>query len=404
MASLDGASQFKTWWYIHLPHTWPLFVGIYILIAMLGVTELSATMVLLPAGLPNFAQRLLNQMHYARDQQVIASCLVLIILFLFLAVIVVLLLRLTRVRWLVALVIIATCIPALTGCDDVSSTSDTPKVLNAFGKTGWGQGEFAYPRAIDITGDGSLFVVDKSGRIQRLSPEGEFLDCINMPLIETGKPTGLSVAPDGNLYVADTHYHRILVFSPEGKLIDEFGKFGQEDGCFIYPTDVAFSPDGRIFVSEYGGNDRISVFTGRGDFLFCFGTPGSGTGQLARPSALCVDSVRNCLYVADACNHRIAVYDLNGNVLEYISSVGRAQGQLRYPYDLALLADGTLVVCEYGNNRLQLFGPDRKSLAVYGRAGRQSGQLAYPWGVAVDARRRAFIVDAGNNRIQVWQL
>jgi DNA-binding beta-propeller fold protein YncE len=125
---------------------------------------------------------------------------------------------------------------------------------------------------------------------------------------------------------------------------------------------------------------------------------------LGRPSALCMDSERNCLYVADVCNHRIAVYDLNGNLLEYISSAGRAPGQLRYPYDLALLADGTLVVCEYGNNRLQLFGPDRKSLAVYGCAGRQSGQLAYPWGVAVDARRRAFIVDAGNNRIQVWQL
>ena len=404
MASLDGASRFKTWWYIHLPHTWPVFVGTFILIVMLGITELSATMVLLPAGLPNFAQRLLNQMHYARDQQVIASCLVLILMFIFLAIMVVLLLRLTRVRWLMALVIIAACVPSLTGCDDVSSTSDTPKVLNAFGKTGRGQGEFAYPRAIDITGDSSLFVVDKTGRIQRLSPEGKFIDCINMPLIETGKPTGLSVAPNGNLYVADTHYHRVVVFSPEGKLIDEFGKFGQENGCFIYPTDVAFSPDGRIFVSEYGGNDRISVFTRQGDFLFYFGNPGSGTGQLARPSALCVDAAKNCLYVADACNHRIAVYDLSGNLLEYIGSAGRAPGQLRYPYDLALLADGTLVVCEYGNNRLQLFGPDRKSLAVYGCAGRQSGQLAYPWGVAVDARRRAFIVDAGNNRIQVWQL
>ncbi len=404
MASLDGASRLKTWWYVHLPQTWPVFVGTFILIVMLGVTELSATMVLLPAGLPNFAQRLLNQMHYARDQQVIASCLVLILMFLFLAVIVVLLLRLTRARWLLMYAIIAVCIPALSGCDDVSSASDAPKVLDAFGKTGRGQGEFAYPRAIDINSDGSLFVVDKTGRIQRLSSEGEFLDCINMPLIETGKPTGLSVAPNGNLYVADTHYHRVVVFSPKGKLIDEFGKFGQENGCFIYPTDVAFSPDGRIFVSEYGGNDRISVFTGQGDFLFCFGTPGNGASQLARPSALCVDSARKCLYVADACNHRIAVYDLNGNLLEYIGSVGRAPGQLRYPYDLAILDNGTLVVCEYGNNRLQLFGPDRRSLAVYGCAGRQSGQLAYPWGVAVDARRRAFIVDAGNNRIQVWQL
>ena len=144
--------------------------------------------------------------------------------------------------------------------------------------------------------------------------------------------------------------------------------------------------------------------TKQGDFLFCFGTPGNGAGQLARPSALCVDSARKCLYVADACNHSIAIYDFDGSLVEYIGSVGRSAGQLRYPYDLALLDDGTLVVCEYGNNRLQLFGPDRKSLAVCGRAGRQPGQLAYPWGVSVDARRRAFIVDAGNNRIQVWQL
>jgi ABC-type Fe3+ transport system permease subunit/DNA-binding beta-propeller fold protein YncE len=404
MASLDGASQFKTWWYIHLPHTWPLFVGTFILIMMLGITELSATMVLLPAGLPNFAQRLLNQMHYARDQQVIASCLVLIFLFLILAAIVVLLLRLTLVRWLVVFAIVATSAPAITGCDEKSSPSNTPKVLAAFGQTGRGKSEFTYPRAIDLTNDGSLFVVDKTGRIQKLSPEGECFDCLNMPLIETGKPTGLSVAPNGNLYVADTHYHRVVIFSSEGKLIDEFGKFGQENGCFIYPTDVAFSPDGRIFVSEYGGNDRINVFTEQGDFLYCFGTPGSGFGRLARPSALCVDSARKRLYVADACNHRIAIYNFDGQLIEYLGSAGMAPGQLRYPYDLALLADGTLVVCEYGNNRLQLFGPDRKSLAVYGCAGRQAGQLAYPWGVAVDARRRAFIVDAGNNRIQVWQL
>jgi ABC-type Fe3+ transport system permease subunit/DNA-binding beta-propeller fold protein YncE len=404
MASLDGASQVKTWWYVHLPHTWPLFVGTFILIVMFSITELSATMVLLPAGLPNFAQRLLNQMHYARDQQVIASCLVLVCLFFTLTAIVVLLLRVLRTRWLMVSVIFVACMTSLTGCGDKSYPSDGPKILGTFGRTGRGQCEFVYPRAIDIAGDGSLFIVDKTGRIQRLGSEGDFLDVIEMPLIETGKPTGLSVAPNGNLYVADTHYHRVVVFSPEGELIDEFGRFGQENGCFIYPTDVAFSPDGRIFVSEYGGNDRISVFAGKGDFLYCFGAPGSASGQLARPSALCVDKSRECLYVADACNHRIAIYDLGGELLGYIGSAGRAAGQLRYPYDLALLPDGSLVVCEYGNNRLQLFSPEGRSLGAYGQPGRQLGQLAYPWGVAVDARRRAFIVDAGNNRIQVWQL
>ena len=404
MASLDGASWFKTWWYVHLPHTWPVFVGTLILIVVFSITELSATMVLLPAGLPNFAQRLLNQMHYARDQQVIASCLVLSCLFLVLTAVVVLLLRIIRIRQLTMLIIFAVCVSGLIGCDDKSGLTDVPKIVDAFGRTGRGQGEFIYPRAIDITDNGLLFIVDKTGRIQRLSPEGDFLDVIKMPLTEAGKPTGLSIAPNGNLYVADTHYHRVVVFSPDGKLIDEFGRFGQDDSCFIYPTDVAFSGDGRIFVSEYGGNDRVSVFTEWGDFLYCFGAAGSGAGQLARPSALCVDNVRKRLYVADACNHRVAIYNLDGKLIGYIGSAGRAPGQLRYPYDLAVLPDGTLVVCEYGNNRLQLFSPEGRSLTVYGRAGRQLGELAYPWGLAVDGRRRAFIVDAGNNRIQVWQL
>jgi ABC-type Fe3+ transport system permease subunit len=86
MAALDGASPFQTWRHVHLPRVWPVLVGTFLLVTMLGLTELPATMILLPAGLPDFAQRLLNQMHYARDQQVIASCLVLVLLFVFLVV------------------------------------------------------------------------------------------------------------------------------------------------------------------------------------------------------------------------------------------------------------------------------------------------------------------------------
>jgi DNA-binding beta-propeller fold protein YncE len=403
MASLDGASWLKSWWYVHLPRTWRLFAGAFLLILMFSITELSATMVLLPAGLPNFAQRLLNQMHYARDQQVIASCLILICLFLILAALLVLLIRGIRTRLYMTLVMLCITTLALTGCSRKPNYTEEPKVIDAFGQTGKGSGEFIYPRAIDITSDGSLFIVDKTGRIQRLTADGDFLAEFQMPLIEVGKPTGLSFAPNGNLYVADTHYHRVVIFSPEGKIVGQFGKFGQDDGCFIYPTDIAFSGDGRIFVSEYGGNDRISVFSEKGDFLYCFGTPGNGPGQLSRPSALCVDSSQKHLYVADACNHRIGIYNLEGKLLKYIGSLGRDPGQLRYPYDLALLSDGCIAVCEYGNNRLQLFSSDGKSLGVYGCPGHRMGELAYPWGLAIDNKERVFIVDAGNNRIQVWK-
>lgn len=402
MAKLDGASRFQAWWHVQLPRTWPLIVGTFILVVMLGVTELSATMVLLPAGLPNFAQRLLNQMHYARDQQVIASCLVLICVFLLLSGVVVLMLRAVRLSRRAVLLILCATVIGLGGCND--KRGGEAKVIDAFGQSGRGAGEFVYPRAIDIAADHSLVVIDKTGRIQRLDASGKYLEVMNMPKIDTGKPTGLTVHPNGNLYVADTHNHRVLVFSPEGKIVREFGKFGEDDGCFIYPTDIVFSHNGEIYVSEYGGNDRISVFDPNGVFLRCFGSPGPGRGEFSRPSAMCIDSKRKRLYIADACNHRIAVYGLDGGLIDYIGSVGRGAGQLRYPYDVALLSDGTLAVCEFGNNRIQLFSPEGRSMAVYGQAGRGLGQLAFPWGVAVDKAGRAFIVDAGNNRIQVWQL
>ena len=404
LAATDGASWSRSWWHVHLPALWHLPVAAFVLATMLGLLELQATTVLLPAGVPNFAQSLLNQMHYARDQQVIASCLVLVGGYAALGAGALALRAIWRVagRTPVAGLLLACAAVALAGCG--RQPAGRPEVVRHFGKTGRGPGEFLYPRAIDIAADGTLWVIDKTGRLQRFDAKGRYLGGFAMPDIERGKPTGFSVGPDGRLYVADTHYQRVMVYTPAGKLLRRFGSYGMGPGQFIYPTDVAFAPDGRLFVSEYGGNDRVSIYTRDGEFLRSFGSFGGGRGQLSRPSAVKVDPRRKCLYVADACNHRIAVYDLQGSLRRYLCSVGRGPGQLRYPYDLALRKDGRLVVCEYGNNRIQVLSPDGRSLGVYGSAGRQLGQLAAPWGVCVDGDENACVVDALNNRIQVWRL
>lgn len=402
MAAVDGASDFKTWLHVHLPCTWPLIAGSFLLVVMLSVTELSATMVLLPAGLPNFAQRLLNQMHYARDQQVIASCLILISVFILMTLIIVLLFTAIKFRRFSCVMLIVLVL-FLCGCGFEIPGAQTQEVENIIGRTGHGDGEFLYPRAIDISDDGIVAVVDKTGRIQKFTPGGEFISKMQMPLTEDGKPVGLTHGPDGNLYVADTHYQRVLVLSPEGEIVMQFGEYGKEEGQFIYPTDVEFA-DEKIYVSEYGGNDRISVFDLEGEFLFSFGTWGSGDGQFSRPSALCVNHEKKLLYVADACNHRIAVYDFYGKLVKYFGTSGLDAGQLRYPYDIELLEDGKLAVCEYGNNRLQIFDDEGNSLSLAGTAGREPGQLAYPWGVADGEDGSLYIVDGGNNRVQVWKL
>ena len=399
LASIDGAGAWAKFRYIYLPQNQPFIGATFLLLLMISITELPATMVLLGAGVPNFAQRLLNQMHYARDDQVIASCLILIFVFVILSAIVTCFLRRAG-RSRIFFLLTGLCFLLAAGCDKPSDQAEADVVM-MFGNTGRGKVEFIYPRAIDLDGN-ILYVIDKVGRIQKISLDGHYLGEYHMPEIEAGKPTGMSAGPEGNLYVADTHYHRIVVFNSQGKIVDAFGKLGEAEGEFIYPTDIAFDRNGRIFVSEYGGNDRISVFDKDGTFLYCFGEPGNGDRQFSRPSALCIDEVNDYLYIADACNHRIAVYTLEGELVRYLGRIGSKPGCLRYPYDLALSEKGLLVICEYGNNRIQVFDLQGQSVGVYGRAGRRMGELAYPWGVAVN-KKHAYIVDAGNNRIQVWE-
>lgn len=403
MAAVDGAGAWATWRRIDLPRAWPLAAGAGLLVLLFSLTEVAATMMLLPPGVPAFAQRLLNQMHYARDQHVIASCLMLVTAYLALVAPVALALAAARWRRAAALLLVAAVAAVgVAGCSGTVADAAAPEVLGLIGTSGRGPGEFLYPRAIDLDAAGNLFVADRTGRIQQFSADGKLLATIDLPLTEKGYPTGLTAGPDGLLYVPDTHYHRVLAYDAAGRIVREFGRFGTGDGEFIYPTDVAIGPDGRLYVSEYGGNDRISLYGPRGDFLRTFGRPGSGEGEFSRPSALAIDAARGVLYVADACNHRIVKYTLNGEWMGAFGRVGTGPGELRYPYGLALIEGGSLAVCESGNNRIQIFGPDGHSLRLLGGAGREPGQLAYPWGVAAGGRR-LYVVDSGNNRIQIWR-
>lgn len=283
-------------------------------------------------------------------------------------------------------------------CGCAQSPTEAPEFL--FGRTGMGVLEFNYPRAATVAPNGLLYVVDKAGRIQAFTQAGEFAYLWRTPEIERGKPTGLGSGPDSRVYAADTHYSRVLVFEPDGTLVRMFGEFGEAPGQFHLPTDVAVNARGEIYVSEYGGNDRVSKFTPDWQFILSFGAAGSGPGAMVRPQAIHVARDQT-LWIADSCNHRICHFDADGNFLSAFGALGEAVGALNFPYNVERLDDGTLLVCEYGNNRIQRFTETGESLGIWGRAGRGRGELAYPWALAIGRQDRVFVIDSGNNRVQV---
>ena len=298
----------------------------------------------------------------------------------------------------VARVLVVAFACATSGCSKLGPLGEQLP-SQTIGRTGVGPLEFNYPRAIARTERDDFYVVDKGGRIQQFHDDGEFIREWRTPDIDAGKPTGMGVAPDGRVFVADTHYAQIIVYTAEGRLERRFGTYGDGPGQFRLPTDVLIRPDGSFYVSEYGGNDRISHYTADFAFIRSFGGPDSGAARQERPQSLALDASGD-LWVADSCNHRICRFSADGEFRGAFGSLGSAAGELRFPYGVTVLSDGSLVVTEYGNNRLQRFSPEGKSLGVWGAAGRAPGRLAYPWAAEALRDDRIVIVDSGNNRLQ----
>lgn len=326
------------------------------------------------------------------------------------------------------------------GCGSDAGDGGPINVRATLGELGYADGQFQYPRAMalvppDEDHPASLVVIDKTARVQRFDPEtAQLLGHFRMPDWELGKPTGVGVGPhpadpDRTLiWVADTHYHRVLAYDlPDTHVADPqpviaLGAYGVEPGSFVYPTDVAVQtdPDGhvrRVFVAEYGGNDRITVFTPDDEGTLApaatigrFGNAGEddadGALVLHRPQDIAWDANSELLIVADALNHRVLRLrirdDHSADLVDSYGGpgqIGRAPGQLDHPYSATMLADGTMLVSEFGACRVQRLDLETgESRGTWGVGGRREGELLNPWEVVV-IDDLAWVLDSGNNRV-----
>jgi DNA-binding beta-propeller fold protein YncE len=311
-------------------------------------------------------------------------------------------------------IITALLLPLLTGCPaepvapaltpaDHAEFQSHPGGLAVIGRRGVTRGAFTQPRCIAVAPDDTVWITDRTGRVQHLAPDGRWLGERRVPAIENGQPWGVLAGP-ARLFVADTHYHRVVCWEGEAAEPAAFGAYGEGRGRFIYPVGLAFGPGGALLVAEYGGADRIHVLDwDAGAERAAWGAEGEAPGEFRRPSGLAWSEALGRVYVADALNHRIQVFDEAGAFLAVWGRQGTAPGEFRYPYDLALAPDGTVWVVEYGNNRVQGFGPDGTPRTVWGGPGRKPGRLHGPRGIAVDSRGRVYVADTGNDRIQRFQ-
>ena len=287
----------------------------------------------------------------------------------------------------------------LAGCSSRPAGS-IGELENVWGRRGLSDGRLQKPRAIAIDAQDRIYLVDMTARIQAFDSQGKFIAGWQTPEHKVGRPTGLSVDRHGNVMVADTHYFRVLFYSPEGKLLETLGgKNGTGPGEFGWVTDAVEDSKGNLYVAEYGEYDRIQKFSPEHKYLLEWGSHGNEPGQLVRPQNMAVDKDDH-IWVADACNHRIQVFNTNGKLLKLWGTPGQAVGELYYPYDVDLDDEGHVYVVEYGNHRVQKFTVNGESLGCWGTHGREPGQMHNPWALVRDSHGNLFVLDTNNHRVQ----
>ena len=176
------------------------------------------------------------------------------------------------------------------------------------GVMGPAPGEFGWVTDVAEDSKGNLYVSEygDTDRIQKFSPEGEFLLQWGGSGEELGqfrRPQSMAIDEQDRVWVADSCNHRIQIFDSEGKLLDHWGEEGAEPGKLYYPYGILLDGKGHVYVCEYG-NHRVQKFTLEGKSLGTWGSHGREPGQLNSPWAVALDS-EGRLNVLDSSNHRV---------------------------------------------------------------------------------------------------
>ena len=177
-----------------------------------------------------------------------------------------------------------------------------------FGTTGSAVGQFNWPHAVDAIGADLIVADTKNNRVERWDPAVPEVDWA------VGSAGGESIAApkdiavsNGDVYAVDTLHRRIVVLSAStGAFIRQFG------GSAVHLAEgIAVEPNGDVWVADTSWN-RLLEYSPDGSLLQTYGSLGSSNTRFNKPAHLEIiaTSTDVLLFVVDSWNDRVQIYDI----------------------------------------------------------------------------------------------
>ena len=279
-----------------------------------------------------------------------------------------------------------------------------------------------------------------AAQLLEFGPDGLFIREIGKNLYAWSFAHAVRIDRQDNIWAIDKGSDMIIRFNPEGRVTMVFGRkqeasdestkplehpvppLPSEDGRFRQPTDVAFGPDGSIFISDGYINSRIAKADKDGNWLKSWGDRGNKPGELNTPHSIATDAAGN-VYVADRGNGRIQVFDGEGKFLRIMTmnvpfddsarpAIGNKPTLQTYQKVMTMAPGAPWALCItpppnqvlYASDaypgRLYKLTLDGKVLGVLGKSGKQLKQFGWIHEIACPSENEVYVAELLNWRVQ----
>ncbi len=190
------------------------------------------------------------------------------------------------------------------------------------------------------------------------------------------RPSGMALADNGDLFIADENNKVIRKLSPDGTVSTFAGNF--IGSPLVTPTDLVFDSQGNLFVADQGAfnvfkidpSGNITTFAGSSINGLLDGT---GTdAQLGRMTGIAIDKDDN-LYIADNSKNRIRKITpaaevttiIGGNIRGFMDGT-LSNAQFNEATDTAVDADGNIYLADRENRRIRKVTPSGEVTTLAG--------------------------------------